>query len=279
MKPPVGYFGGKTSIARQIATLLPEHEHYVEPFGGSLAVLMAKPRSAMETVNDLEHDLMTFWRVLREQPAELERRCALTPHSRAELQAAYDPASSDIETARRVFVRLTQGRGNHIAAGRRAGWRHHQDARRREGGMPARLASFVARIAPAAERLADVSLECLPALDLIAGYGKHATTLLYVDPPYLGLVRQDCRQDYGHDMRSPADHRELAEALTAAAAAVVVSGYHSDLYGELYDGWHQAEITTHAGNARRPERTEVLWSNRPFPHRQSTFDELAAASP
>ena len=82
--PPMAYYGGKTRIAAKIASLLPQHEHYVEPFAGSLAVLLAKKPSRMETVNDIDEKLMTLWRVLRNKPLELIRECALTPHSRAE---------------------------------------------------------------------------------------------------------------------------------------------------------------------------------------------------
>lgn len=82
--PPMAYYGGKTRLAAKIAALLPAHDHYVEPFAGSLAVLLAKKPSRMETVNDLENLLMTFWRVLRDKPEQLARVCALTPHSRAE---------------------------------------------------------------------------------------------------------------------------------------------------------------------------------------------------
>lgn len=88
MKPPILYFGGKITIGPLIAQLLPPHEHYVEPFAGSLAVLLAKKPSPHETVNDLDDMLMTFWRVLRDRPADLERVCGLTPHSRAEFTAA-----------------------------------------------------------------------------------------------------------------------------------------------------------------------------------------------
>ena len=120
MRPPFAYYGGKTTIAARIASLLPEHRHYVEPFAGSLAVLLAKTPAGFETVNDLDGNLMTFWCVLRDQPDELARVCALTPHSRAEHQAAYDlDAVDDLERARRVWVCLTQGRGNTL---RRTGW-------------------------------------------------------------------------------------------------------------------------------------------------------------
>jgi DNA adenine methylase len=73
VRPPMAYFGGKTKLARRIAARLPAHEHYVEPFCGSLAVLLAKAPARIETVSDLDGDLVTFWRVLREQPAQLAR--------------------------------------------------------------------------------------------------------------------------------------------------------------------------------------------------------------
>ena len=57
-KPPMTYFGGKTRLAHRIASLLPRHEHYVEPFCGSLAVLLAKAPSRLETVSDVDGDLI-----------------------------------------------------------------------------------------------------------------------------------------------------------------------------------------------------------------------------
>lgn len=84
MKPPVIYYGAKTRVADQIVRMFPDHAHYIEPYCGSLAVLLAKPPSKMETVNDLDGDLVHFWRMLRNRTAELERACALTPHSLAE---------------------------------------------------------------------------------------------------------------------------------------------------------------------------------------------------
>src|SRR5699024_6446277 len=82
LKPPFSYYGGKTTLAPQIAKLLPAHDHYVEPFAGLVAVLLAKEPSPMETVNDLEGDLMIFWRVLRDNREELAYVSEHTPHSR-----------------------------------------------------------------------------------------------------------------------------------------------------------------------------------------------------
>lgn len=260
MRPPFTYFGGKTRLAEQIAAALPEHEHYVEPYCGSLAVLLAKPRSRMETVNDLDHDLMTFWRVLRDQPDELMRVCALTPHSRAEHLEAYalDNAPTDLERARRVWVLLTQGRGGQL---RTAGWRHFVDPAGSFTSMSGYLSGYVARMGPGVARLAGVSLECQPALDLIARYGKSPNVLLYVDPPYLGSTRVS--GGYRHEMKTEDQHRELAAALADCRASVVLSGYDSPLYAELFEGWHVARIKTMTGQGgTRQERTEVLWSNR-----------------
>lgn len=269
VKPPFTYFGGKTSIAGRIALLLPPHEHYLEPFAGSLAVLLAKRPSPMETVNDLDGDLVAFWKVLRDRPADLERVCALTPHSRTEAQSAERDGLdglNDLERARRVWVRLTQCRGGHTQ--RRTGWRYYQDPRGSASSMPDYLDAYVARIAAAAARLRGVSLECLPALEIIKRYGQHPGCLIYADPPYLKATRTWTNDvGYGREMYTEAEHQELAEALRAARAAVVLSGYPSPLYEQMYGDWHRREIHAHAsnGNSGDRARTEVIWSNRPFP--------------
>ncbi len=102
----------------------------MEQFCGGSSVLLATAPSMMETVNDLDGRLMTFWRVLRDRPADLERLCALTPHSRAEYQhyadadadADADDLTDELETARRVCVQLSQGSGG---TQRRTGWRNY----------------------------------------------------------------------------------------------------------------------------------------------------------
>jgi len=273
MKPPLPYFGGKTTLAPLIAALLPDHRHYVEPFAGSLAVLLAKPPSPHETVNDLDAALMTFWRVLRDQPEDLQRVCALTPHSRAEQQAAYQlpDGVGDLEVARRVWVQLTQGRAG---TRRRTGWRHYVAPHRSSTSLPGYLDGYIARIAAAAERLHRVSLESMPALDLIGKYGAHPDVLLYVDPPYLGATRGRSWDGYPHEMRTEAQHRQLAQALHTAGAAVVLSGYPSDLYDrQLYPDWRRIAMPASTGQGGTwANRTEVLWSNRSLQTQADLFD-------
>jgi DNA adenine methylase len=175
-------------------------------------------------------------------------------------------------------VRLSQGRGLTLRAGKE-GWKHYVAPRGSSIGMPGYLNAYVERMAPIAARLSDVSLECMPALDLIAKYGADPDVLLYVDPPYLGTTRSH-RNNYKHEMKPEADHRELAEALADVRAAVVVSGYASPLYDrDLYAGWDRHTIGTFTGNgAGDKSRVEVLWSNRPIGAMRSLFDDPDGAA-
>jgi DNA adenine methylase len=273
-RPPFRYYGGKTQLAGRIAALLPEHGHYVEPFAGSLSVLLAKPRVKWETVNDLDGELVTFWRVLRDQPEELARVCELTPYSRAEYQAANDrDGIDDLERARRVWVRLTQGRARTLDPA--PGWCYGVKPRTGTGTPASDSANHARRIPLVAERLVGVHLECRPALDIIARYGADPGVLIYADPPYLGDTRgENGRERYRVDMTGIGDHRELAGALNACAASVVLSGYDSPVYAELYDGWHVTRFEGRRANGGG-ERTEVLWSNRPLVE-PTLFDEVAS---
>lgn len=272
MKSPVPYFGSKQRIADWIVGLLPDHEHYVEPFAGGLSVLLAKRPSRMETVNDLDSELITFWRVLRDRPAELLRACMLTPHGRAELAATWDPTEDELELARRIWSRLAQGRSGTL---RNTGWRYYIDPAGSVTSMPGYLEAYVLRLAAAAERLHGVSLESLPALELIARYGARDDVLLYVDPPYLGTTR-GWGNNYRVEMKTEEQHRELAAALADCRAAVVLSGYDSPLYAELYAGWHRYEQASMTGNAKTTKaRVEVLWANRPLGVQAGLFDATA----
>lgn len=259
---PVSYFGGKQWIADRLAAAFPKHKHYVEVCGGSLAVLLAKKRSRQETVNDLDNILMTFWRVLRDRPDELERVCYLTPHSRAERELAYSVSDDldELETARRVFAALTQGRTGSIT---RTGWRH--SAAPTSTPLPVTLQRYAGRIANAAKRIQNVSLECRPATEMVTSYGAERTSLLYVDPPYItdpGIRRGG---EYRVEMTRPAEHRKLLELCLDASAAVVISGYSNAVYNEVLTDWYRYEIPTSTQQGSgHGQRVEVLWSNRPL---------------
>ena len=271
VKPPMPYYGGKQRIADRIVEHFPEHQHYVEPYAGGLSVLLAKPPSRIETVNDLDGQLMTFWRVLRDRPDELMRVCACTPHSRAELDLCRQSMDGldELEIARRVWSQLAQGRSGRRT---RTGWRFNINAESGNAGMARYLRAYVERMPPASARLADVQLECMPALDVIGVYGADPSVLLYVDPPYLSSRRS---LQYVHEMHTADQHAELAEALEECHAAVVLSGYDSPEYRRWYADWERVEIPASTQGATQ-SRTEVLWVNRV--RANTLFDETGGAA-
>lgn len=269
LKPPFAYYGGKTTLAPEIARLLPAHDHYVEPFAGSLAVLLAKDRpSNAETVNDLDGDLVNFWRVLRDEPDELVRAAMLTPHSREEYLQSAEIAGSDIERARRVFVRLTQGRSHSMKP---TGWWMRKNS---AGHAPAAyIRSYVERLGKCAERIAEVTIENRDAVEMIQDYGAEPSVCIYADPPYLGSTRAS---NYRVEMLEDGLHVKLADALRNCKASVVLSGYASPLYEELFDGWHRMELKAPTALSGRAAENEVLWSNVPLGAQEAfDFGEIA----
>jgi len=265
VKPPIKYFGAKVNLADRLVSLMPEHDGYVEPFAGSLAVLLAKPKSRLEVVNDLDRHLVTFWRVLRDHPEAFNAAAGLTPHARSEYEAATAlDGASELELARQVWIVLTQGRAGTL---NRAGWRFYRDP---AGSFEPYMAAYRDRLLPVAERIAGVTLECRPAVDVARDYGVHSSSLLYVDPPYPISTRRQRR--YAEEM-TDSDHEELAEVLHACEASVMVSGYDCALYSGLYSDWHSVQLAAASNNAAIGSmgRTEVVWCNRPLVGQQA-FD-------
>ena len=275
MKPPVAYYGGKSRLAEWIVNMFPPHRVYLEPFAGSAAVLFAKSPSTHEILNDLDGNVVNFYRVLRERGDELERACRLSPYSRAEFAQALvaDPDIDDLERARRWFVRLNQSfakTGSHAT-----GWQ----ASINRGSNNARTVwNRIERFAPAVERLANVVLECRDALECIAMYGV-SDAVIYLDPPYLASTRSAFNGhdagakrpggDYAHEFATDEHHRRLAVALATSPATVFLSGYPSPLYDDLYAEWWSVDRrvvrgTAAARGSARPHAIERVWSNRPI---------------
>lgn len=268
-KAPFAYYGGKAGMARRIIDLMPEHRVYIEPFFGSGAVFFAKQPARFEIINDLDDAVVTFLRVLRDRTDELEYVCSLSPHARAEFDlcaALDDPSLDDLERARRFWVRVNQSFAKTV--GGHTGW---SITTARTVSVAATALSRIGRFAPAASRLMWAAVECCPAWELV---DRLATpdSLIYVDPPYLGETRVGRTNratpytDYRVDMPTEAEHRALAESLHATPAKVILSGYPSALYDELYGDWHRIDIAVHvhssnAVTVERGKRTEVLWLN------------------
>lgn len=252
--PPLRYVGSKWQIAEWIIERFPPHEVYVEPYCGAASVFFRKHRSPIEVLNDLDGDIINFFDVLRTDTDALVRAIELTPYSRAEHERAMTPCSDcdPLERARRFYVGLWQSFASTLIYG--SGWRHQTTAKQRTPVVESwkRLDGLL----DAAYRLKDAQIECLPALECIEHYDSK-TTLFYVDPPYVKSSRtKGSRSRYRHEMNDD-DHRALAEALHNVKGMVMLSGYESTLYDDLYGDWHKVTKTsTTNGNSTS---IEVLW--------------------
>lgn len=249
----VRYHGGKVRMADGLIGLFPPHDAYVEPFGGGAAVLLAKPRSRLEVYNDLDGDMVTLFKVLRDDPRSLAHAIALTPFARAEHQMSYQKTDDDLETARRVLIRSHFGHGS-SGIHRKTGFRA---AGLRAGTLPvhgwAKLPDTITR---SAERMRGVVIEHRDAKQVMAAHDG-PKTLHYVDPPYLPETR-DKGRDYRHEMTVD-DHADLLECVKGLNGSVVLSGYASELYDRALIGWRRIEISALADRAAK--RTEVIWCN------------------
>lgn len=257
-----GWYGGKYSHLDWLLPLLPSTTHFCDVFGGSAAVLINRAPAPVETYNDIDRELVNFFRVLRDQKEELIEAIGLTPFSREELAIACGvqmEGISDLERARRFFVRARQvrtGLAQTASAGR---WAHCLlTSRAGMAGAVSRWLGSIEDLALIAQRLLRVQIENAPALEVIARFDS-SETLFYCDPPYVHGTRGDIKA-YAHEM-SDADHRTLAEALHAVQGKVALSGYHGPLYNELYADWQRIEAPAKLCHSVKQARTEVLWVN------------------
>lgn len=264
-RPVLRYFGGKWRIAPWVISHFPPHTCYVEPFGGGGSVLLRKEPSPIEVFNDLDREVVHFFRTLRERGDELIRMIALTPYARDELELTYEPVDDPIERARRMFVRSWQGRGG-ARNQWKAGWRYQRSDAQRKSSV--RDWDEWERLYDVVARLKQIQIERQAATKIIDVYDT-PDTLFYCDPPYTAESRAQrwARHAYAHEM-TDGDHRALAERLQAVRGMVVISGYPSPLYDEMYGGWERRTMTTLGEGGQHTRRLYGCRRGRP-PDRDS----------
>ncbi len=257
-----GWYGGKYSHLAWLLPLLPKTQHYCEPFGGSAAVLINREPSPVETYNDIDSEVVNFFRVLRTQKDALIEQIGLTPFSREEFEHAIrEPREqlTELERARRFYILARQvrtGLAQKASAGR---WAHCVLTSRAEmAGAVSRWLGAVEDLSLIAQRLLRVQIEHAPALEVIRRYDS-SDTLYYCDPPYVHDSRGDSNA-YAHEM-TDAQHRELAEVLHGIKGKVALSGYYSRLMNELYGDWRCIEGPEKKVHSVKTVRQELLWVN------------------
>ncbi len=259
------WYGSKRTLAPRIVSELGPHKFYVEPFCGSLAVLLAKPPAAMEVANDLHGDLINLARVLaNETGAEALYKAAsrllmhedLHKEFKAECVSGPETVAPSVREVAMVHVDRALAylcmswMGRNGSAGTRPG--NITTARRftsngGSGGL--RWQSAVDSIPAWHDRLRAVSISRMDAFELLERLGDQAGTAVYVDPPYLRKSDK-----YIHDLAA-GDHERLAKALGRfKAARVVVSYYDEPELRELYKGWTWVECPITKGLVNQGRR-------------------------
>ncbi len=268
---PLKWWGGKAYLASRIVSLMPAHICYVEPYAGGLSVLLARDgENVSEVANDLNGDLVNFWRVLADPVwfADFRRIIEATPFSEHAWQSAarmdQEDCSSSVTRAVAFFVHCRQSR-----AGAMKCFTGVTKTRVRRG-MNNEVSAWLSAIdgLPAVHaRLKRVLILNRPALEVIAGQDG-PDTLFYLDPPYVHSTRVTT-DDYACEM-DEGQHALLLEALAKIKGKFLLSGYPSELYSaaQLRHGWSclEVKIPNHAaGGASKRVMTECLFANYPLP--------------
>ena len=253
----IKYPGAKWGVAPWVISHFPEHRSYLEPFFGSGAVLFTKSRSAIETVNDIDGDVVNLFDWIRKDPARLAHAIRFTPYARDEYDRAWAAQYTETDNFRRAvnfYIRMMMGHGFRTT-GEKVGWKN--DVQGREAAYAAKCwAKTPEVIIQAAERLRGVQIENRPAVELIRRF-NYQNVLIYAEPPYMLGTRQN-RKQYRHEMTDD-DHMELLEAIKAHRGPAIISGYDSDLYNRELKGWYKDGRTSFTQTASR--RREILWMN------------------
>lgn len=257
-----GWYGGKFSHLDWLLPLLPEAHHYCEPFAGSAAVLLNRTPAPVETYNDIDGEVVNFFQVLREDPAELTRLIALTPFSREEFYVAVskpDRGLARLERARRFYVRARQARTGLAQTATLGRWANCKNTSRAGmSGVISRWFGGIETLSEIGARLLRVQIENRPAIDVIRLY-DNPDTLFYCDPPYLHETRGDSKA-YGFEMDEE-HHRDLAVTLRRARGKVAISGYRCALMDKLYKGWRRFDADEKHCHSIKLLRQECVWMN------------------
>ncbi len=262
-KSPINWYGGKYYIAKDIINIFPQHNMYVEGFGGAGHVLFRKNKSNLEVYNDLHNGLYLIFKFLRENNEEFIRKLSLTPYSRQEFEDSklWMYEEDEVEKARKFYVRIMQS----VASN--GGWCYAKSKSRR--GMCQSVSRWLGNIeenlSSAIERLKEVQIENLDVIDLIKKYDKE-DTLFYLDPPYIAETRKQ-KKSYDHEMTNE-QHEELVEVLLNIKGKVVLSGYEHSIYDKLINnGWKKimlgdyTKYSQKSNNGELEKGKEFVWIN------------------
>lgn len=231
MKGPLSYAGGKNRFISKILPLIPKHTTYVEPFAGGAQIFFQKPASKVEVLNDLDGELVNFYRVCQSHYEELLRYMHFFVPSREwyeRMQNTEPQSLTDIQRAARYFYLQKLSYGGRVL---------HQNYAihviQRPGFASAKIPAVIRETH---ERLRAVQIEKLPYALVLKKYDR-PTTFFYIDPPYYG-VRGLYRYDFEHE-----DFEKLAAALTSIRGKFLLSTNDHPAVRQIFTGFSMESFT------------------------------------
>jgi DNA adenine methylase len=258
LNSPFKWVGGKKKLREKIIEMIPSHTCYVEVFGGAAWVLFGKPPSPVEVYNDIDQEVVTFFRVVKEQPEELLASFEYEIVSRAEFDRLkeVDPkALEPVARAHRFYYLIM------------AGWGGELDYPRfqtsiSDGGHGNRLIGALEtlrkRIDPIHARLRTVIIENMPWRELVNRYDD-PRTFMYLDPPY-----PDNNVNYQHNMRSIKEHKELRDWMKTSKSKLLLTCYDRPDIKDLYSDFKIISVDFAAGmvsNGGERRNREIIVTN------------------
>lgn len=229
MKSPLNYFGGKSRLADRIIAAIPEHTCYVEPFCGAAWVLFSKPPSTSEVINDLDQELVTFWRVVHNHfhPFLDLLKWAVVSRKVFEWENSKRPETlTDLQRAVRYYYIQRLGYGGR-ATDRTYGYSTQRPPR-------LNLAQAEEILLQVHWRLSQVNIECLDAFDIMRRYDR-TSTFFFIDPPYY-----DVNQAYAHKFDR---FQELADFLPGLKGKFLLTlNDHPDIR-KIFGVFHQRRVS------------------------------------
>lgn len=218
MKTPITYYGGKQSLLKYLLPLIPPHKLYCEPFFGGGALFFAKAPSATEVINDLNGEVVNFFKVVKTKFNELQKEVQGTLHSRElfkRAKAIYDfpDMFTDVKRAWAFWVLTNQGFAGMVGA-----WGFGKD-NSKEKALINKRTDFIKAYA---DRLEQVQIEHNNALKVIDRCDVKEA-FIYCDPPYIN-------SDQGHYAGyGESDYKLLLDKLVKVKAKFLLSSYPNPL--------------------------------------------------
>lgn len=256
MKTPISYYGGKQTMLKHLLPLVPEHRIYTEAFGGGLALYFAKEPAELEIVNDLNGNLINFFRVLKTRFQELKSKIDATLHSREEFDFAqivyHHPTFFDVATrAWALWVCSKMG----FASKLEATWGYDKSKNTMSKKLANAAAAFTQELS---DRLRRTQIECTDALRIIQSRDSEAC-FHFVDPPYVGT-------NLGHySGYNEMDFINLLEVLATLKGKFMLTMFPNEILSEFIarHGWHVKEVERciSASKTRRRKQTELIVCN------------------